>query len=191
MARAKDARTVALDMTVIRHFHDAGFLVQLMTYLPTAFVVDDVHRELTLQARSRPQLQGLDRARWPKRLGQLPKALIDRGIEIQNEWLEEGDPADAHLGEIYTILAASHFDLDLIITDDGAGLRLASAERVRAIKGGELAAEMVVEGDLDLEDGWAIYQLTRRRPKRENYDRLVQAARAEAQGAARREESKS
>lgn len=182
MARAKDARKVALDMTVIRHFHDAGFLVQLVTYLPKACVVPDVYRELTLQAQSRPQLQGLQKMRWPVQLGQLPAGLIERGLIIQEEWTEEGDRADAHLGEIYTVISAAHFGVDLVITDDGDGLKLASTERVRAIRGGELAAEMVVEGELTLEEGWLVYQRTRKKPSRENFERLVYYARSEAKG---------
>jgi hypothetical protein len=185
MARAKDARKVALDMTVIRHFHDSGFLVQLITYLPNAYVAPDVYRELTLQAKSRPQLQNLEKARWPKQLDPLPTQLVERGLVIQQEWLEEGNRPDAHLGEIYTVLAAAHFGIDLIITDDGDGLKLASTEGIRAIRGGELTAEMVVEGALDLEAGWAVYQLTRRKPSRENYERLVRYAGVEAKGSSR------
>lgn len=107
MARAKAARKVALDMTVIRHFHDAGLLAQLISYLPNACVSRDVQRELTLQARSRPDLQALEKVRWPKQLDPLPTNLIERGLIIQQEWLEDGARADAHLGEIYTVLAAA------------------------------------------------------------------------------------
>lgn len=162
------------------HFHDAGFLAQLVSYLPTACVALDVYRELTLQAKSRPTLQALERVRWPKQLDPLPTNLIERGLIIQEEWLEVGDRPDAHLGEIYTVLAAGHFDIDLIITDDGGGLKLASTEGVRAIRGGELAAEMVVEGALSLEDAWTVYQLTRRKPNRASFERLVRHAAAEA-----------
>lgn len=183
MARAKAARKMALDMTAIRHFHDAGFLAQLVSYLPNAYVAPDVYRELTLQAKSRPGLQALERFRWPKQLDPLPTNLIERGLIIQQAWLEDDDRPDAHLGEIYTVLAAAHFDIDLIITDDGDGLKLASTERVRAIRGGDLAAEMVVEGALGLEEGWTVYQLTRRKPSRENFERLVKYAAAEAKGA--------
>lgn len=182
MARAKAARKVALDMTVIRHFHDSGFLIHLITYLPNAYVAQDVYRELTLQAQSRPQLQNLEKARWPKQLDQLPTELVARGLAIQEEWLEDSDRIDAHLGEIYTVLAAAHFGIDLIITDDRDGLKLATTERIRAIRGGELAAEMVAEGALELEDGWAVYQLTRLKPSRDNYDRLVRYAHVEAKG---------
>ena len=91
MARAKSARKVALDMTVIRHFHDAGFLVELISYLPNAYVAQDVYRELTLQARSRPDLQRLERVRWPKQLDPLPTNLIERGLIIQQEWVDNDD----------------------------------------------------------------------------------------------------
>lgn len=187
MARAAGARVVALDTTVVRHFHDGGFVLDLARYLKkSAFVVDDVHRELTYQARSRPVLEGLlAKTRWPQLFDPLPKKVIERGLQIQALWLVEGDPEDAHLGEIFTVLAAVHFKADLLITDDRNGSALAGAELVPSMRAGELISEMVQASVLALEDGWTIYQLTRKAPKRERYDSLISAARAESLALAR------
>jgi hypothetical protein len=177
MARVSDARMVVLDTTVIRHYHDAGQVLALAQYLKgNGCAADDVHREIGFQARSRPQLQFIVKAGWPKKLGGLPKPVIDRGFEIQQDWLEDGDRPDAHLGEIFTVLAASHFGADVIVTDDRRGLALASIEGVPGTRAGNLIAEMVKHGIFDDQTGWSIYRLTRKKPKREGYDAAKAAA---------------
>lgn len=175
-------RKVALDTTAIRHFHDAGLLTQLALYLrENAYAAEDVHRELAYQGRTRPDIARLqNQLGWPKHFGgQLPKETILRGKRIQELLFEDGDPPDAHLGEIYTVLAAKHFDADLVITDDGDGVKLAKSEKVPVIRVGTLVAEMVTARAIDEEAGWSVYKATRKKPKRVAYDALVAEARGE------------
>jgi hypothetical protein len=171
---------VALDTTVVRHFHDAGQLTALVVYLrDNAYAAEDVHRELNLQSRIRQEIAKMqNQFGWPKHFGgQLPRPTIHRGLQIQASWLEPGDPPDAHLGEIYTVLAAKHFNADLVITNDRDGFNLARSEEIEVIRAGELIAEMVAEGRIGEQVGWDIYRPTRKKPKRSNYDQLLKDAR--------------
>lgn len=179
MYRAHLSSMVAIDTTVVRNFHDAGYPTYLRQYLPQAVVVGDVQRELNGQAQSRPNLQVLIR-RWPALMEPLPPELLARGLDIQELWLEPGDDETAHLGEIYTVLGASHFGVPLVITDDRRGKRLAAEERVPAIDSGELACEMVCQKGLrTVEDAWAIYRKSKKKPNREKFEALLTRYRAD------------
>lgn len=169
---------MALDTTVVRNFHDAGYPTQLRQYLPQAVVIGDVQGELNRQARTRSNLTALMRGGWPKLLPALPKDLIERGYAIQELWLDEGDEPTAHLGEIFTVLGAHHFGVPLIITDDGDAKRLAREEEfsLPAIDTGELACEMVCQGKLHELHAWAIYRGTKKNPKRDKFDELLERA---------------
>lgn len=180
MYRAHLSSKVALDTTVVRNFHDAGYPTYLRQYLPQAVAVGDVQHELNWQARSRPNLQVLIRG-WPALLEPLPSELVARGLDIQELWLEPDDDQTAHLGEIYTVLGASHFGIPLVITDDRGGRRLAAEERVPVIGSGELACEMVCQKSLrSQEDAWAIYRKSRKNPNREKFEALLARYRADA-----------
>lgn len=176
MYHAHRASSVALDTTVIRNFHDAGYPQQLRQYLPEALVVSDVQGELNKQARSRRNLTAMMRGGWPKLLPDLPKHVIERGYEIQALWLEEGDDETSHLGEIFSVLAAVEFDVPLLCTDDRKGRALAEEEHLATLTTGELACEMVVQGRLGEPHAWSIYRASKKKPKRATFDALLQTA---------------
>lgn len=176
MYHAHRASKVALDTTVIRNFHDAGYPTFLRQYLPEAVVISDVQGELNKQARSRPNLKTLMRG-WPKILPPLPPELTERGLAIQELFLKPGDEVTAHLGEIFTVLGACHFGVPLVITDDSDGRRLAAEEGIPVINSGELACEMVCQGRLREGDAWAIYRKSKKKAKRPKFEALLQQSR--------------
>jgi hypothetical protein len=173
---------VALDMTVIRNFHDASYPMYLRQYLPQAVVVRDVQEELNKQARSRPNLTAMMKNGWPSLLPPLPAELRARGLLIQELWLEPGDDDTAHLGEIYTVLAAHHFKVPAIITDDGDGKNLASSQEfsIPVIDTGELVCEMVCQKKLHREHAWAIYRKANMYPERSEFEALLEQVRLAA-----------
>jgi predicted nucleic acid-binding protein len=173
---AHRASSVALDTTVPRNFHDAGYPMQLRQYLPHAVVISDVLGELKRQARSRRNLEVMLRSAWPKLLPALSKDTLQRGLEIQELWLEEGDEEATHLGEIYSVLGAVEFGVPLLCTDDRKGRGLAEEENLPTLTSGELACEMVVQGKLREADAWAIYRRSKKRPKRPKFDALLHTA---------------
>jgi hypothetical protein len=122
---------------------------------------------------------------WPTLLPSLPPELLERGLSIQELWLEPGDDETKHLGEIYTVLGACHFLLPLVITDDRKGKRLSTEEGVAVIDSGELACEMVCRKQLREQDAWAIYRTSKKdkrkpqqEPKREKFDAILGRYRA-------------
>lgn len=154
-------------------FCEANKLPALAKYVGSAgqWVVD-VANEIELRGssplahlRTHPGLQNLHRLGFPadQRGATLSPEIAAGVATIRSAWSVQGDHPRKHRGEIATVLHAQSLGRELVLVDDGDGLRLARLRGVPALSTTNLVAEMVVAGKLAEADGKLIFLSVRRR----------------------------
>lgn len=176
------ADRVLLDSSSFFVFARAGQLIYLAQYLgKRAYITQEVHGELELNAGKYPDLRTLGRMRWPleeNRLTLTP-ALMEELFDILRGIQDPGDHRLKHAGEISTVLMAEHLGGELIVLEDSDGKKLATRRKVPRMSTAILAAEMVAMEHLTDELGFAVYDIATPDGVGENeWTRAVREARA-------------
>jgi hypothetical protein len=178
---SRGAERVLLDASVIINFAEAGMLIVLARYLGSrAAITLDVDRELRrLAGGSRPELATLDRLKWPP--GEplaLPPDLLSDAEALRKLHSPAGAHEAANRGEIATALLGARLPGTVVVMDDALGKRLCQHRGVRRLSSAQLAAEMVVVGELDEDAGYAVFDVaTPEGVGREEFCRAVERAR--------------
>ncbi len=167
------ADRVWMDAGPFFRFCEAGQLPALARYVGAAgHWVVDVANEVELRGssprpniRTHPGLQNLRRLGFPadQRGATLAPEIAAEVAVIRNEWAAGGDHPRKHRGEIATVLHAESLDRELVLVDDGDGLRLAGLKGVPALSTTHLVVEMVVAGKLAEPSGRQIFLSVQRR----------------------------
>jgi hypothetical protein len=148
---------------------------------PNVRVVIDVHKKLRrrsaipVHARlTRLELLGVPR---DEPIPITDKHLLDR-IQTILEGRRRHKPAHEHedRGEITTALVAADLGVPVLM-DDGFGKRLAAHEGVEVFTTQDLAVELAAYGVLGALHAYGIYRIVYQDSTREEFDRLVDAAR--------------
>lgn len=161
MTRIADVRMVLLDATVPHRFCEAKLVLELAKYLGAiAWITPEVETEIRRSARGRrfAGLRALELVdQWPKVTDVLPQELRREYRDFRRAAQQPGDPPDKHVGEITTVLMATHLGADLVIIDDRFGKTLARQKGLSRLSTAQLALEMVCDGCLTDEEGFAVF----------------------------------
>jgi hypothetical protein len=183
MVRIADVRMVLLDATVPHRFCEAKLLLELANYLgAAAWITPEVESELGNSARGRKYaglrvLEHLDH--WPKVTDVLPPELRRDYRDFKRAAQQPGDPPEKHAGEITTVLMAAHMGAELVVIDDGFGKKLARLRGLTRRSTAQLALEMVCDGCLNEEEGFAVFNCaTEASVGRPRYDQVLREWRA-------------
>jgi hypothetical protein len=148
---------------------------------PNVRIVMDVHKELrrrstvSVHARlTRLELLGVPRE---EPITMTDKHLLDR-IEAILEGRRRRKPGHEgeDRGEVTTALVAAELGVPVLM-DDGFGKRLAAQEGVEVFTTQDLAVELAAHGVLGSLHAYGIYRIVYQNSTREEFDRLVDAAR--------------
>ena len=177
MIVARHARVVLLDASVPHRFCDARLLPELITYLAqNAWVTPEVDGELRRSARSETyaSLRLLEHAGWPKVTEPMPLALRPEYSDLLRAAQQPGDKPGKHAGEVTTVLMAQHLGAEVVVIDDQFGKALARRREIPRLSTAQLALEMVVEGHLAEDEGFAVFDCsTPADAGRSDYERAV------------------
>lgn len=185
MVLARAAKIVLLDATVPHRFCEAQLLPELIRYLgDSAWITPEVVTELRRSARSRRYagLRLLESAGWPKATKVLPQELRKQFRDFRRAAQQPGDPPDKHTGEITTVLMAGHLHADVVVIDDRFGKALAKQKGLQRLSTAQLALEMVLEGNLTEDEGFAVFNCaTDDTVGRSRYEQALREARRRAE----------
>ena len=177
MIGASAAALVLLDASVPYRFCEAQHLPELIRYLQqSACVTPEVMDELRRGAATRRHagLRLLDRASWPKVTDTLPPELRHEYSNLKRAAQQPGDQSEKHIGEITTVLMASHLHADIVIVDDRFGRALARQRGLPRLSTAQLALEMVCDDALSEDEGFAVFDTaTDASVGRERYTRAL------------------
>ncbi|MEI6449143.1 MAG: hypothetical protein WCP98_04235 [Actinomycetes bacterium] len=155
---------VLLDASVIVNFCSAGHGRRLASYFgAVARLSCDVQDELLRLARSSPAVRAL-LAAWPVAPPlELSAAWAAKAAAIRALLRAPGDHANAHAGEVATVLLAEQLRADrnvrvLIVVDDRDGKMLAQRFGLPYRDTPQLIIEMVVAGALTEADGRRVWR---------------------------------
>jgi hypothetical protein len=193
MHLGREARVILVDTSVFYRFCDAGLLSPLKSYLASrARITREVGRELFVAPLDNVHrdLASLQNPPWPKKTGQVPTPLRPEANRLKDEArLREARakgvdvaeiPAYKHAGEVTTVLMAEHLGANLVIIDDDFGKSLARARKVPRISTAQLILQMVIDGRLSEDQGFAVFDLaTPADVGRSRYDSALREARVE------------
>jgi hypothetical protein len=184
MKRIAEQDVILADTGPFCRLAEAGeaHLDAALRYLePNVRVVMDVRRELRrrsavpVHARlTRLQLLGVPREE--------PITITDKRLLNRIETILEGrrrrkpGHEGADRGEVTTALVAADLGVPVLM-DDGFGKRLAAQENVEIFTTQDLAVELAARGVLGLLHAYGIYRIVYQDSTRDDFDRLVEAAR--------------
>jgi hypothetical protein len=174
---------VLLDATVPHRFCEAQLLLELITYLrDSAWVTPEVMGELRNSASGNKYvgLRALDLTSWPKVTDVLPPEFRGEYADLKRAAQQPGDPPEAHIGEITTVLMAAHLNADVVVIDDRFGKALVRRKlpAQRRLSTAQLALEMVQAGSLSVDEGFAVFDCTTDETVgRSRYDQALRNAR--------------
>lgn len=172
---------ILLDTGPFCRFCEAGALAELALYLDDrAWITQDVANEI--HYRGKRQHAALRTLQWQRPPFPRNEPVVLTGAHAKQAALiharkqQPGDPPDADLGEITTVLAAVARGGTAVMIDDRFGRNLARQRGLPLYSTADLASEMTASGTIDEGLGWRIFQSVFNE-KRPAFDRVVESAR--------------
>ena len=164
------APLVLLDASPLCRFAECQLTEKLRAYLGgRARITREVEREL-LRLSERADFGELHdylaadgavvrgAGKWPKPTKNLPDGLKPEFARLLALKRAVGEHERAHAGEIATVLMAQRRNADLVVIDDNWGSDLAAkVYGLTVMSTARLALEMVVEGALTEDEGFAVF----------------------------------
>lgn len=160
-----DLDEILLDTGPFCRFCEADGLTELALYLGArAWITQDVANEI--HYRGKKEHAALRTLRWQRPPFPRNQPIVLTGahakqaerIHVRKQ--QPGDPPDADLGEITTVLAAVARGGAPVMIDDRFGRQLARQRRLPLYSTADLAAEMTASGSIDERLGQRIFQST-------------------------------
>ena len=173
MKAARDAHVLLSDSTLPINFCKCGPTIarKFAEYLgDRVYVVHDVYEELDRNPENIPALKDF-LEEWPTtEVIQLAASVRGEVADILKSNITGGLHPKEDAGECATVFHARHVRNSeaieyLILTDDQEGKRLARFEGLSVLDTPHLAIEMVVEGALSEDEGWAVWTKACRAPR--------------------------